>query len=66
MSQAELLKILSRKECPFCEGMKLEGCMFCDSCYAKLPETVRGQIKNGMRYLSEGIRAGITFLEDGK
>jgi hypothetical protein len=62
-SQKELLRIIVRRECPFCEGTKLDGCMFCDACYAKLPADIKSKIHNGLRQLSEAIRAGITFLE---
>jgi hypothetical protein len=63
-SQRELLRIIVRRECPFCEGDKLDGCMFCDTCYARLPTDTKSKIKNGLRSLSEGIRAGVTFLEN--
>ena len=63
LSQGALLKLLSRKECPFCECAKLEGCMFCDACFTKLPEGIKHKIKNGLITLSEGIRSGINFLE---
>jgi hypothetical protein len=66
ISQGELLRTLSGKECPFCETQKMNGCMFCDACYAKLPEDTKREIKIGLRHLSNGIRAGVIFLQNLK
>jgi hypothetical protein len=63
IGQRELLRYIMSKECPCCEGPKLDGCCFCDACYVKLPEDLKGKIRNGLRSLSEGIRNGISFLE---
>lgn len=57
--------MMARKECPFCEGTKLDGCMFCDQCYHKLPESIKGRIGNGLRTLSESLRAALDCLENG-
>lgn len=62
-SAAELTKAILSRECPFCEENKLSGACFCESCYAKLSEQIKGKIKNGLRSLSEGIMAGIKQLE---
>lgn len=63
LSQTELLQILTRKECPFCEQSKLDGCMFCDKCYGKLPNRLQLKIHNALRNLSEALKDGIDFLE---
>ncbi len=52
------------KICPSCEGAKLDGHSFCDTCFMKLPENIRHKIANGMRQLSEAIIDGIKFLEE--
>lgn len=64
LSSAALTKMVLARECPFCEKKKLDGHSFCDTCYMKLPENIRAKIKNGMRQLSEGIKQGVSFLED--
>lgn len=63
LSQTELLKILSGIECPFCEMVKLSGCMFCDDCWNKLTLAIKLKIHNALRSLSENLKDGIELLE---
>lgn len=62
VGQRELLRYIMAKDCPCCEGLKLDGCMFCDSCWKKLPENLKSKIHNAMRSLSEALRAGLELL----
>lgn len=50
-------------ECPCCEGIKLDGCAFCDVCYTRLPPDIQGRLKNGIRSISAAIFDGIEFLD---
>lgn len=63
-SASELTRVILSRECPFCESVKQSGCCFCDRCHAKLPAGTQAKLKNGLRSLSEGIMAGIKFLEN--
>lgn len=63
-SASELTRAILSRECPFCEGDKQSGCCFCDRCHGKLPAGTKAKLKNGLRSLSEGIMAGIKFLEN--
>lgn len=63
LKQRELLGILASTECPSCEGAKLRGCMFCDSCYGRLPENIKRNLINGLKVVSRALRRGLEYLE---
>lgn len=63
LSGQEVMLTVCETECPFCEGRKERGHVFCGKCWEKLPEEIQKKVAYGLTHLSTALRAGITKLE---
>jgi hypothetical protein len=57
------LDIIKSNKCPYCDGVKDRGNVFCGSCYFSLPKDMRGDLYRPMgEGFEEAVDAALEWL----